>query len=172
MAARVKWTDRTFAFDFPSDIYPELLERLRGTPARLGERVRPLPRNVLTVRDGVKWSIQEHAGHLMDLETLWMGRVDDFASGAETLRAADMTNRKTHDANHNTQDIEAILAGFRVERLALIKQLESLVPKDFARTALHPRLRQPMRLCDSMFFAAEHDDYHLARITELVQRIG
>ena len=40
MTARVKWTDRTFAFDFPSDIYPELLERLRGTPARLDERVR------------------------------------------------------------------------------------------------------------------------------------
>ncbi len=172
MPARVTWTDRTFAFDFHPDIYPELMERLRGTPARLDERVRPLPRNVLTVRDGVKWSIQEQAGHLMDLESLWMGRVEDFTNGADTLRAADMTNRKTHDANHNTQAIEAILAGFRVERLALIKRLESLAPQDFARTALHPRLSQPMRLCDSMFFMAEHDDYHLARITELVQRIG
>lgn len=172
MAARVAWTDRTFSFDFPSDIYPELMERLRGTAARLDERVRPLPRNTLTVRDGVKWSIQENAGHLMDLEELWMGRVEDFMAGAETLRAADLTNQKTHDANHNAQDVEAILAGFRVERLALIKQLESLEPKDFARTALHPRLNQPMRLCDSMSFTAEHDDYHLARITELVQQIG
>ncbi len=172
MTARVAWTDRTFNFDFPSDIYPELMERLRGTPARLDERVRPLPRNILTVREGVKWSIQEHAGHLMDLETLSMGRVDDFVGGAETLRAADMTNQKTHDANHNKHDIEAILAGFRAERLAFIKRLESFEPDDFARTALHPRLNQPMRLCDSMYFVAEHDDYHLAQITELVQRIG
>lgn len=172
MTARVAWTDRTFNFDFPSDIYPELMERLRGTAARLDERVRPLPRNILTVREGVKWSIQEHAGHLMDLETLWMGRVDDFVGGAETLRAADMTNQKTHDANHNKHDIEAILAGFRAERLAFIKRLESFEPDDFARTALHPRLNQPMRLCDSMYFVAEHDDHHLAQITELVQRIG
>lgn len=172
MSARVAWTDRTFSFDFSSDIYPELMERLRGTPARLDERVRPLPRNILTVRDGVKWSIQEHAGHLLDLEALWMGRVDDFTGGAETLRAADMTNQKTHDANHNKQGVEAILAGFRVERLALIKRLESFEPGDFAKTSLHKRLQQPMRLCDSMYFVAEHDDYHLARITELVQRIG
>jgi len=172
MTARIAWTDRTFDFSFPSDIYPELMERLRGTPARLDERVRPLPRNILTVRDGVRWSIQEHAGHLMDIEALWMGRVDDFAQGMAALRAADMTNQKTHDANHNAQDVEALLAGFRVERLALIKRLESLAPSDFAMTALHPRLNQPMRLCDSMYFVAEHDDYHLARITEIVQSIG
>jgi uncharacterized damage-inducible protein DinB len=172
MTARIAWFDRTFNFDFPADTYPELMERLRGTPARLDERVRPLPRTILTVRDGVKWSIQEQAGHLMDLEVLWMGRVDDFVRGAEMLRAADLTNQRTHDANHNQQDIEALLAGFRVERLALIKRLESFAPADFANTALHPRLNQPMRVCDCMSFIAEHDDYHLARITELVQRIG
>ena len=172
MTARIAWIDRTFNFDFPSDIYPELMERLRGTPARLDERVRPLPRNILTVRDGVRWSIQEQAGHLMDLEALWMGRVDDFVQELVALRAADMTNQKTHDANHNAQDVEALLAGFRVERLALIKRLESFAPSDFAMTALHPRLNQPMRLCDSMYFVAEHDDYHLARITEIVQTIG
>jgi uncharacterized damage-inducible protein DinB len=172
MTARVAWIDRRFSFDFPSDVYPELMERLRGTPARLDERVRPLPRNILTVRDGVKWSIQEHAGHVMDLEELWAGRIDDFMSDTETLRAADLTNQKTHEANHNSRDVEAILAGFRVQRLALIKRLEGLTPEDFGRTARHPRLAQPMRLCDSMYFAAEHDDYHLARITELVQQIG
>ncbi len=172
MPARVKWTDRSFIFDFPSDLYPELMERIRGTPARLDERVRPLPRHLLTVRDGVRWSMQEHAGHLMDLEALWMGRMDDFESGAEALRAADMTNAKTHDANHNAQDIEAILTGFRVQRLALVKRLEGLPPESFAQAALHPRLNQPLRVCDHMYFIAEHDDYHLARITELVQNIG
>ncbi len=32
---RIKWTDRRFNFDFPAGIYPEMIERVRGTPARL-----------------------------------------------------------------------------------------------------------------------------------------
>ncbi len=172
MPARIKWSERTFNFSFPADIYPELMERLRGTPARLDERVRPLPRTVLTLRDVARWSIQEHAGHLMDLEALVAGRLDDYLAHAETLRAADMSNRKTEEANHNTRQIEAILAGFRAQRLALVGRLEALAPSDFARTARHPRLDVPMRICDMMFFQAEHDDYHLARITELTQRFG
>jgi len=38
------------------------------------------------------------------------------------------------------------------------------------RTALHPRLQQPMRVLDMAFFTAEHDDHHLARMTELSRR--
>ena len=34
---------------------------------------------------------------------------------------------------------------------------------------LDPRLRTPMRLIDLGFFVAEHDDHHLARITELLK---
>lgn len=172
MPARIPWIERTFRFDFPADVYPELIERLRGTPARLDERVRPLPRDVLTRRDGESWSIQEHAGHLMDLEELFAGRLDDFESGAKRLRAADMTGRETHETDHNSQDIEAILAGFRAQRLAMIKRLEASPEADYARVAQHPPLDQPMRVCDSMYFQAEHDDYHLARMTELVMKFG
>ena len=37
---------------------------------------------------------------------------------------------------------------------------------------MHPRLERPMRLIDMMFFHAEHDDYHLARISELRRRLA
>jgi hypothetical protein len=57
----------------------------------------------------VKWSIQEQAGHLLDLEELGMKRLDDFEAGRETLVAADMDNRKTHEANHNTDTLANIL---------------------------------------------------------------
>ena len=40
------------------------------------------------------------------------------------------------------------------------------------RTALHPRLGLPMRAVDHAFFVAEHDDHHLARITELLRAEG
>ncbi len=98
-----------------------------------------------------------------------MGRLDDFDAGIATLRSADMTNRKTFDARHNDQPIESILQDLRRERGALVARLERLTPAQFARTAQHPRLKKPMRVVDMMFFHAEHDDYHLARMTELAR---
>ncbi len=169
MSERGRWFDRSFEFDFATELHAELLERLRGTPARLEERLRGLAREVLTRRRAEgKWSIQENAGHLMDLESLFAGRLDDFDAGAAKLRPADETNQKTEDADHNSSDLESILSAFRRERMALVGRLDALKPDDFARSALHPRLKQPMRLCDLMFFQAEHDDHHLATITELM----
>ncbi len=172
MPARIKWTQRRFPFDFPVDVYPELMERLRGTPARVEDRLRSFPAAFLARRDGEAWSIQENAGHLIDTEALFMGRLDDFDAGIATLRAADMTNRKTFDARHNDQSIESILQALRRERGALVARLERLAPDQFARTAQHPRLKKPMRVVDMMFFHTEHDDYHLARMTELALHFG
>ena len=78
-----------------------------------------------------------------------------------------MSNRNTFSARHNDRDIESILAEFRRLRSELVTRLEKLEPGDFARSAMHPRLGKPMRICDMMYFQAEHDDHHLSRIREL-----
>ncbi len=169
MPNRVPWTQRRFDFDFPADLFPELLERLRGTPARVEEIARALPPNVLRRRDGETWSIQENIGHLANLESLFSGRLDDFEVGATTLRAADMSNQETHEAAHNARPIKEVLNEFRTLRRQLVARLAALSPADFSRTARHPRLQQPMRIVDMLLFHAEHDDYHLARIRELVR---
>ncbi len=167
MILEFPWFERKFAFDLPLWMYPNVLERLRGTPARLEELVVSLGREVLTRKPGEDWSIQENSGHLWDLESLWAGRLDDFMAGTEHLRPADLTNRKTYDANHNAHSIESILVAFRRERLEFVRRLDELAESDVLRTALHPRLNQPMRLLDHVFFVAEHDDHHLAQITRL-----
>ena len=46
----------------------------------------------------------------------------------------------------------------------------ALPAEAFVTSMLHPRLKQPMRLVDHLFFAAEHDDHHLAVIWELIGR--
>jgi uncharacterized damage-inducible protein DinB len=167
MIAEYPWFERLFTFDLPVWMYPNVVERLRGTPARLEELVKSLDTRVLTRRDGEDWSIQENAGHLWDLESLWSGRLDDFLNGQEMLRAADLNNRKTYDANHNNNVIGAILDAFRRERLELVRRLDDLTEAQVQQTALHPRLVQPMRVLDHAFFVAEHDDHHLAQITRL-----
>ena len=164
---RVKWTDRRFNFDFPAGIYPEMIERVRGTPARLEELVNGLSPETLTSQVDGRWSMQENAGHLLDLESLVSGRLDEYLAGNSTLHAADMSNRKTYEADHNRVPINSILTMFRHARHELVERLESLDGEIFARSALHPRLNVQMRLVDMLFFQAEHDDYHLARISEL-----
>ena len=172
MIDRTKWVDRKFDFDFPVSLGPELLERLRGAPARVAERVESLPEELLKSRDGERWSIQEYVGHLMDVEELFLGRLDDYDSGLPELRAAEMTGRKTFDANHNDANIRDILFGLREERGKLVSRLDALNEAGFARVAHHPRLNVPMRVCDMMLFEATHDDYHMVDITELIRKFG
>ncbi len=172
MSEKLKWGERTFPFTFPVEVYPEMIERLRGTPARLEDRVRSIAPEILTRRDGERWSIQENAGHLLDLETLVSGRLDEYLAGARTLHAADMSNRKTHEAEHNQVSMSSILTSFRRDRTALVERLDQLEPQMFAAVAHHPRLNVPMRLVDMLFFQSEHDDYHLARISEMIRLFG
>ena len=163
------WFARTFSFALPVEFYPNVIERLRGTPARLEERLTGLSRDVLTRRDGERWSMQEHAGHLLDLEALELARLDDYDAGRAVLTPADLENRKTHEARHNERPLAEILSAFRAERMALVRRFEALGTEGAARTALHPRLNQPMRVLDLAFFTAEHDDHHLAHISELIR---
>ena len=166
------WFERKFEFTFPVDQHPNLCARLRGTPARLEELVRGAPRDLLIGKPDEKWSAQEHAGHLLDLEPLWLARVGDYLAGGSELTAADLKNRKTHEANHNARALNQLLQEFREARLRLLKRVETIDPPLFARTMLHPRLQQPMRLADHLYFVAEHDDHHLACIWELLKVEG
>lgn len=107
------WFERKFEFSFPAELHPNLLARLRGTPARFEEVLRGRSREILVRKPQQKWSAQEHSGHLLDLEPLWLARVDDYVAGSAQLTAADLKNRKTDEANHNARPLEGILAEFR-----------------------------------------------------------
>ncbi len=162
------WFERRFEFSFPVELMPNLRARLRGTPARLEEVLLGCEREVLIAKPEWKWSAQEQAGHLVDLEPLWLARVGDYVAGSGELTATDLRNRKTDEANHNARALGEILREFRTARGRLLAQVEELDASLFARTIPHPRLKVPMRLVDHLFFVAEHDDHHLARIDELI----
>jgi uncharacterized damage-inducible protein DinB len=167
-APLIPWFHREFRFDVPIGAAPSVVERLRGTPARLEERLRGCSPALVRRRIGDRWSIQENAGHLWDLEPLWLGRVEDVVAGRAELRAADLENRQTHSANHNGRPLAEVLGGFRAARAQLVQRLEAVDDASWRRAALHPRLRVPMRLLDLSIFVAEHDDHHLATITALL----
>ena len=170
--AKWSWIRRTFNLDFPVTKYPDLLERWRGTPARLEERVGSLPRELRVRRPAEGWTIAENVGHLLDIEFLPARRIEQILAGEPELIAADMSNRKTNEANHNEADIQDLLRAFRSERMATIHRLEGLAESDWGKSALHARTGLRMRIVDVVYFISEHDDYHLGRIGELIRLFG
>ncbi len=165
---RIPWTQRKFKFDYSWELYPEIIERLRGTPARAASLLYDVQPSVLKRRIGERWSVQENIAHLADLdEILWMPRIDQYVHRESRLMEADMTNRTTNEANHNQRSIVEVLERFGHVRERLVAMAERLEHSVFGRSALHPRLNVQMRLTDHLFFVAEHDDYHLAHITDL-----
>lgn len=169
---QIKWFDRNFNFDFTQNIFPSIIERLAGTPIRLEEKFKSIPPGILTMRINNTWTIKENVGHLTDLEPLWQGRLDDIINGETELRPTDLQNTKTSLANHDATPIEELLNSFRQIRKTTVGLLEKLDEEHVFMSALHPRLKSPMRTMDLFLFVAEHDDHHLARITELAKIIN
>lgn len=167
---RTKWTERFFTFDFPEGWIFNILERLQGTEARIKSMTDDLTSSQLQFRnDG--WSIQEHVGHLLDLEALHEGRIDDFLNRKEILRAADMQNLKTGEANHNQRNFADIISEFHVSRSRFIKRLSELDDDTSHFRSLHPRLKVMVRPVDIAYFTAEHDDHHLATMRTLLNSL-
>lgn len=167
MVDMIKWIERRFHEKPDAGTFPMVLERMAGTPARLQEKISAVAAEMLTRRTGDAWTIQEHVGHLVDVEELWRIRIDEFLAGETELTAADMSNRRTYDADHNELPVEELTAAFRASRFDIVSRLETLEDSMVVREARHPRLQQSMRLIDLCCFVAEHDDHHLARMSEL-----
>jgi hypothetical protein len=83
------------------------------------------------------------------------------------LRAADLTNQKTHTADHNATAVKTLLKHFREQRQIFVNKLMGLNDEQLLNSSLHPRLKTPMRIIDLAYFVAEHDDHHLASIREI-----
>ena len=110
MITLARWTTRTFDHTLSVGLYPAVLERLRGTPARAAELLHQVSEPLRYWRAAPSWSAQQHIGHLDDLHDLDMRRLQDYTSGAAVLSAADMTNRKTDEAGAHSVALAALRA--------------------------------------------------------------
>src|SRR4051812_42571463 len=121
-----KWFNRAFDFSSNQNIFPSIIERLGGTPARLKEKLSLIPDEITTTQVDGTWSIKENIGHLSDLEPLWQGRLEDILSGKADLRPTDLQNRQTTEAIHNALTVAELLKRFRQIRKQTIGLLQSL----------------------------------------------
>ncbi len=167
---KTPWFERKFPAIQDNGIFPSILERLEGTTARLTYKMKRMDTDLTLSTEG-KWSIKKEIGHLIDLEPLWHERAMQILRGESHLLIADLTNQKTHKADHDAQSVSQLIKAFRKQRQFLMNTLQNIHESDLEKSALHPRLGTLMRLIDLAFFVAEHDDHHLAQITFLSKQL-
>lgn len=171
MPQRQQWTDHVFPFGIDTGWSQNIRTRVADTPMRLRHHTNNLSTAQLTQQLSGQWSMQEHIGHLIDLETLHTGRLQQFAALVPELTAADMSNAATEAANHNTTSIADLLQHFSAARKKLLQTFDALSEASLQHEAFHPRLKIMMRPVDILFFAAEHDDHHLTTMLEIKQAL-
>ena len=165
-----KWFERKFDFSIGIDDYPAICKRLQQAPDRLATLLLNKPENILSHQPDGKWSVKEHTGHLSILESLWRTRINDVMEKKPILTPTDLDNNATTKAGFNNYDITALIAKFAEERKQTLSLLDSINLQDHTHTSLHPRMQQPMRLIDILYFTAEHDDHHLGVVGEMIDQ--
>ncbi len=165
------WLFRRWRFDSPTQLYPAVLERLRGTPARCEELARSVATETLTRSVDGGWTIQRHIAHIADLERLIHQRLDAYERGEHELPTADMGNARTVETDHEARAIDDVLAAVRAERGKTIDRLEAYPRDFFGRSAWHGRLGVQKRVVDTCQFFADHDDHHLALARTVLRAI-
>jgi hypothetical protein len=165
----MKWFDRKFTFNNLEETFPEISERLKDTPIRLSNTIKTIPEEFFAPSFDGSWTIKEQVGRLGDLESSWATRFADFINGKAILTEADLANRKTYDAGHNQKKMICLMNNFFDQRFQLCEFLESIKSKAGQGSSRYPRLLTPMRPIDLAYFVAEHDDHHLAWISEINQ---
>lgn len=163
---QTNWFDRKFPPVTDNGLLPNIIERLTGTHARLTNMVSQI-HDLENSKPGKPWSIKKEIGHLLDLEPLWLKRVRQIIGGNDQMEIADLTNRKTHEADHDARNMHELIAAFAAERKKFTNLLKQVKDEDLLKSTPHPRLGTPMKIIDLAFFVAEHDDHHLVKITTL-----
>jgi|GEM_PF-101157 len=163
----VRWFDRTFPTNLPPNYFPDLRSRLQQFPEVLSRHFARITSVPTTATNPTNWSIQQHIGHLLLLESLWLQRFREIAAGKTIMKEADLSNNATQTGNFDGQSPCYWVTQFSRARGKTLGYLDSLTSEAYNRRSVHPRLQQSMSLIDFMYFVSEHDEHHLMAIKAL-----
>jgi hypothetical protein len=139
----------------------DAMTALEAFPEKLAAEISSLPKEALLDKPNGKWSIQEHAGHLLSIESLWIARLDDFMLRHETMRAWNGTNEETDQAQFNFQTLSSILRDFSEVREAHCRMVRLSIGKLADWQCLHPTTGESVTFEQHLLTMAEHDEQHL-----------
>jgi uncharacterized damage-inducible protein DinB len=162
------WLDRNWV-DWHQTVHSEsVLAELRQFPSILIDLLQHVDPTMLVNKKADKWSIQEHVGHLLAVESLWIARLDDFVLNHDFLRPWNGHNNDVEQARFNEQKLKVILRDFLEIRTSMLDFSEDLIQDGREYKVWHQRLNRDFTLCDQLAFIHEHDKHHLQIIQHLI----
>jgi hypothetical protein len=147
----------------------DVLNHLETFPEELSKQLLDLDKYTLVEKPDGKWSIQQNAGHLLAIESLWIARLDDFMLNHETLRPWNGTNEETDQAQFNLQYLPQILADFEAIRSAHCRMIRLSLDKLHSSVCVHPRTGEAVTFEEHLQCMQKHDQAHLRAIGERLQ---
>jgi len=162
---RLEWFERQFTFGLLPEMLPFYVERLEGTIVRLQQKIKNRNDQLLSEKFNGKWSVKQNIGHLMEVDEISTKRIDEMLTGRKVLSSAVFEPQ-----DYNPWPIEKVLASFERIRRTNVMVYQRLSEKELTRASLHPRLNVSMTPVDLAWFDAEHDDHHLMKINDILNR--
>ncbi len=148
--------------------FDEVMDLLKSSPDRLSALLeKHSDSNAGIVKDGC-WSANEHAGHLLTMESLWIARLDDFMSGNPVLRPWNGHNMDTIGAQYNRSRFSKIIEEFADIRTPHAKMLEKFRGKEEHLKSLNPELNRDVSLLEHVNLIWLHDLHHSNTIENLL----
>jgi hypothetical protein len=147
-----------------------VIDALSRAPAIVVPLVREVPAAILKRRpEPRRWSAHEHACHLAHVHRLFFDRLDHMLAHPTPVIQPYLPGDQDADDLLLEMDLDECLDRFVADRARLVARLETLSPRDWARTAEHAEYR-----AYSVFIMfrhlALHDFLHAYRIEELLLR--
>ena len=161
------WFERDFTFNFGVENFDNLFHRLSNFPVLLKHILNIVPDKLQKFVQKEKWSVNENIGHLFLLEVIWRDRFWEISNGKEQMSSADLNNNATTQSSFNKFSTDELFSCFSYEREKTLTFLRQIQQNDLSNYSIHPRLNQPMRIVDLMYFVAEHDQHHLNAILKI-----
>jgi uncharacterized damage-inducible protein DinB len=162
------WLDRNWADWQPKGQPLDTLSDLRHFPTTLIEILQHVETALLVKRLSGKWSIQEHVGHLLAIESLWIARLDDFVLKHDVLRPWNGHNNDVEQARFNEQNMKVMLRDLLEIRSSMVDFSTELIQDGREYKVWHQRLNRHFTLGDQLAFIQEHDRHHLQIIRHLI----
>jgi uncharacterized damage-inducible protein DinB len=148
--------------------FEEVIDLLRSAPDRLGVLLEKNSDSNSRKSINGHWTGNEHAGHLLTMESLWIARLDDFAGGNPKLRQWNGHNRDTVAADYNRSRIQKIIEEIEAIRLPHTKMLEKFKGNESLMKAWHPELSREVNLLEHLNLVWLHDLHHIGAIGNLL----
>ena len=150
-----------------SDTITTSLAALEAFPGQLKAQITALDDATLRYKPTGEWSAIENVGHLIDVESLWMGRFRQMLAAENPNFPPADVDKLVRRGNYQHKDAANLLHTFAEQRAETVAFLRTLKPMHHERPGVHP-VRGPVTVGSSITILAGHDQLHTAQIIKTV----